>query len=119
MLVQSRKMWLRTATQDKSHNNAQRGARVGCVAPAAMPEPNYAGDGERDKRRAQKCMGNAAVMSKLVYRPAQAPKHIQVGRFGCQGHGERRIGSPAVETGAAQACASEEMRDRFHEWDFL
>jgi hypothetical protein len=64
-------------------------------------------------------MGYTAVMGKLVYRPAKAPKHIQVGRFGRHGHGKRSVGRPAVKTGASQACSGEEMSDGFHVSDFL
>ena len=83
-----------------------------------MPEPNHSGNGERDQRRAQKGVGNAAVVFKAGYRPAERPKHIQVGRFGRQGHGQRSVGRLAIEAGAGQTCAGKEMRDRFHRMRF-
>ena len=79
-----------------------------------MPEPNHTGHGERDKRGAEKGMRDAAMMLEAGNRAAEAPKNIQVGRLGCQSHGQRSVGRPAIEAGAAKACASKEMRDRFH-----
>ena len=84
-----------------------------------MPDPNHTGDGQRDQRRTQKSVGNAAVMLKARYRPAETPEDINIGRLGGQGHGQRSVGRPAIEAGAGKACAGEEMRDGFHKLDFL
>ena len=60
-------------------------------------------------------MGESAVMLKACYRPAKAPKDIDVRRLGRQGHGQRGVGRSAIEAGAAEACAGKEMGDWFHE----
>ena len=79
-----------------------------------MPEPNNTGHGEGDERGAQKSMGYAAVVLEARNRPAKAQKNIQVRSLGGQGHGQRSVGSSAIKSGAAQACAGEKVRDRFH-----
>ena len=52
-------------------------------------------------------------MLKARYRPAKAPEDIDVRRFGRQRHGQRGVGGSAIEAGAAETCASKEMRDGF------
>ena len=49
-----------------------------------MPDPNHTGDGQGNERRAQKGVGDAAVMLKAGYRATEAPENIQVGSLGCQ-----------------------------------
>ncbi len=78
------------------------------------PEPDDAGNGERDQGRAKKGVRDAAVMLEAGHRPAESPEHIQVGRLGGQGHGQRSVGRFAIKAGAAEACAGKEMRDGFH-----
>lgn len=58
-------------------------------------------------------MGEAAVMRKVVDRAFESPEYVEIGRFSGQGH--RRSGECglAVESGAAQNSAGEEMGDRF------
>ncbi len=79
-----------------------------------MKTPAEERDHERDERRSQKCVGEAAMMLKGDQRPAEAPRDVEVRRFGGQGHGQRGICGLAVEAGAAQACAGEEVGDGFH-----
>ncbi len=61
-----------------------------------------------------KRVGEAAMMLERDQRSAKAPQDIEVGGFGGQGHGQRGVRGLAIEAGAAQACAGEEVGDRFH-----
>ncbi len=54
------------------------------------------------------------MMLEARYRTAEAPENIQVWRFGCQCHGQRGIGRPAIEAGAAKTGAGKKMGDGFH-----
>ncbi len=78
-------------------------ASAGSDARAIRP-----GDGQSHEGRAEKGVGDAAVMLKGGHRTAQPPEDVEVGRLGGKGHREGRVGGLAIEAGAGQAGAGQE-----------
>jgi len=58
-------------------------------------------------------VGKAAMMREVVDRAFESPEDVEVGGLGCEHHRGGGQGGLAVETGAAQNSAGEEMGDRF------
>ncbi len=53
------------------------------------------------------------MVCKTEYRSPKSTKHVEVGRFGGQCHRGGRQGRLAIETGASQARAGQEVCDWF------
>jgi hypothetical protein len=58
-------------------------------------------------------MSEAAVMLEAEDRPMELSDDVEIRRFGCQGHGSGRQRSFAIESGAPQTGARQEVGDRF------
>jgi len=65
------------------------------------------------ERKSEKRMGKAAMMGETEGRTAETAEYVEIGRLGGERKGERSQRSLAVESGAAQARAREEMRYGF------
>ena len=98
----------------KSQRSIQRGGMGGFFRRSMMEAPAEERDHEGNQRRAEQRVGEAAMVLKGNQRPAKAPEDVEVGRFGGECHGQRGVRGFAVEAGAAEACAGEEMGDWFH-----
>ena len=99
--------------EEPEQEPSRRDGRLLSSQPVKAPAEER--DHQRDQRRSQEGMGEAAMMLEGDQRSAKAPQHIEVGRFRGQRHGQRGICGLAIEAGAAQACAGEEVGDWFHE----
>src|SRR5277367_1289767 len=62
-------------------------------------------------------MGEAAMMGERKGGTAEAAEHVKIGRFGSQGESEGSQGGLAIESGAPQASAGQEVGDGFQGLD--
>ena len=59
-------------------------------------------------------MGDPAMVLQALNWARECPQDVEVGRFCCENGGHCGVGRFAVEAGASNACAGEEMRDWLH-----
>ena len=83
-----------------------------------MEAPAEERDHEGDHGRADERVGESAMVLEADQRPAESPEDVEVGGFRGECHGQRGVRGLAIEAGAAQACAGEEVGDWFHELAF-
>src|SRR5438045_2602736 len=66
----------------------------------AMEEPDSAGDDRRLEWEAEEGVGPSAVMLESSNGAVEGPEAVEVGDFGCWGHGDGGVGCLSVEVGA-------------------
>ncbi len=79
----------------------------------AMDDPDKQKDCGRHEWDTNEGVRDTAMMGELEQRALEVSDDVDVGRLGCEGHGQRCQGGLAIETGAAQCCAGQKVRDRF------
>lgn len=80
----------------------------------AMKEPDKSDDGGSDEWSADEGVGNSAMMLEALDGTGKSPEYVDVSGFCGENGGERGVSGLAIQTGAADACSGEEMRNRFH-----
>src|SRR5208337_518325 len=63
-------------------------------------------------------MGKAAMMGEAKHRPFEVGEHVEVGGLSGQGDGRGRQSGFAVQPGAPETSAGQEMCDRFQGIEF-
>ena len=80
----------------------------------AVVEPGCTDSGGGNERHSDESMGNAAMMFETFDGAGKSPDDIEVGGFGGEYGGQGGVGGFAIESGASDACAGQEMGDGFH-----
>ena len=79
-----------------------------------MKEPRCPCRSGGDDRYRDKRVRDAAMVFQFFDRAGKAPENVEIGSFGSERGGQRGVRGLAVESGAANACSSEKVRDGFH-----
>ena len=79
-----------------------------------MKDPYHANHHAGDDGHGPERVRDAAMVLELLDRPGESPEDIEIGSLGGQHRGQSGVGRLAVESGAANAGAGEEMGDGFH-----
>ena len=77
-------------------------------------EPCCSDSGGGDKGRGDEGVGDAAVVLEAFDGAGKSPDDVEVGGFGGEDGCHGCVGGFAVEAGASDACAGEEVRDGLH-----
>ena len=98
----------------KKQSPARRKIGIARFAAAEAPDPVDKRDhGGGDERYSKKRVGKAAVMIQPEGGTAEAAQDIEIGGLGSEGEGERGERGLAIEAGAAQVGAEQEVGDGF------
>ena len=93
------------------------GFGLGCAG-GSFAEAVVCVEGEGDeggfKGDAEEGVGDAAMMLESGERAACGPEGVDVGELGCDGHGGGGVRGSAVEAGAGEDGADQDMRYWFH-----
>ena len=79
-----------------------------------MNQPDRSGGCGSNEWNRYKRVGDAAVMLESFNRAGKSPHDIKISGFGCENGGHGDVCGLSIQTGAADAGAGQEVRDRFH-----